>query len=118
MPDSPLFLNETCTNRLRPNRVLVNPQRIAGRCGLHKPDSPYSEDKTTVKALRHFFTYWFLEAGMKKDYVDEIRGDKRTASRDDYYEIRTRRLIEEYRKYVPRLNIKIRRTNKLLFFSE
>ena len=52
---------------------------------------------------------------MKKDYVDEIRGDKRIASRDEYYEIRMRRLIEEYRKYVPHLNIKIRKTNKLLF---
>ena len=114
-PDSPLFLNETFTNRLRPNRVLINLQRIAERCGLHKPDSPRSEDKTTVKALRHFFTYWFSETEINPQYIDELRGDKRAESRADYIEIRTKRLIEEYRKYAPVLNIKIRKTNKLLF---
>lgn len=55
---------------------------------------------------------------MDKDFVDEIRGDKRTASRDEYHDIRTNRLISEYRKYAPHLNIKIRKTNKLLFFEE
>jgi len=93
--------------------VLVNLQRIARRAGLHHPDSPHPEDKTTVKALRHFFTYWFNESGLSKDYVAELRGDQRTESQDVYYEIRTRRLIEEYQKYAPVLDIKKIKTDKL-----
>jgi Site-specific recombinase XerD len=100
---------------MRGNRVLVNIQRIAARCGLHDPDSPRTEDQINVKSFRYFFTYYFTESGMDKDFVDELRGDKRTASRDEYHDIRTNRLIFVYRSHAPHLNIKIRKTNKLLF---
>ncbi|WP_338102876.1 hypothetical protein [Methanolapillus millepedarum] len=53
---------------------------------------------------------------MNPDYVAELRGDRRENSQDDYYEIKTRRLIEEYNKHAPLLNIEIRKTDFLLNF--
>ncbi|MDH5811348.1 MAG: hypothetical protein QE160_03635 [Candidatus Verstraetearchaeota archaeon] len=53
----------------------------------------------------HWFTTWLLRNGMPREYVKELRGDKRGESIDVYHHINKEELRKAYLAYIPKLGI-------------
>ena len=100
-----LFVNYRSGNRIDRNTVYEIVTRYAERLGFHNPSSPRLEDHFSPHCIRHWFTTWLIEAGMPKDYVKELRGDKRREAVDIYYHISREELKRAYLAYVPKLGI-------------
>ncbi len=79
--------------------------RGALRAGLHDPASKNMEDHFSPHCCRHWFTTHLLEAGLKREYVKELRGDSRKEAIDIYHHINKEDLKREYLRYVPQLGV-------------
>jgi len=73
--------------------------------GLHKPDSKKLEDHFTPHCCRHWFTTHLRRNGMPREYVEELRGDKRNGAMDIYYPIDSEDLRKNYLSFIPQLGI-------------
>ncbi|MCJ7443750.1 MAG: tyrosine-type recombinase/integrase [Methanotrichaceae archaeon] len=79
--------------------------KAANRAGLHDKNSDRMEDHFSPHACRHWFTTHLLEAGMRRDYVQELRGDRRGAAIDIYTHINPKLLKESYLAHIPTLGV-------------
>jgi integrase/recombinase XerD len=100
-----LFVNYQSRNRIDRNTVYSIVTKYAERLGLHNPSSPRLEDHFSPHCIRHWFTTWLIENGMPRDYVKELRGDRRREAVDIYYHISREELRRAYLAYVPKLGI-------------
>ncbi len=83
-----------------PNRILA---RLAEPLQLHKPGGPLCF-KFTSHCFRHWFTTHLRRAGMKKEYIQFLRGDSMTReSWEVYNHIDPEDVRQEYLRCVPRL---------------
>ena len=73
--------------------------------GLSLPESPRLEDHFGPHCFRHFLTTELRRAGMKSEFLKELRGDSRREAVDVYDHIPFTELREEYLPCVPRLGI-------------
>lgn len=98
-----LFLNER-GGRLNRNGVYSIVTRYAERLGLHDPKGKLNE-KFTPHCFRHWFTTWLRRAGMKREFIKELRGDSRHETIDIYDHIDKKELRDSYLAYIPQLGI-------------
>lgn len=79
--------------------------KAAKRVGLHNPDSERMEEHFGPHCCRHWFTTRLSRAGMRREFIQELRGDSRWEAIDIYDHIDLKELKEAYRACVPRLGI-------------
>jgi integrase/recombinase XerD len=77
----------------------------AEKVGLHDPVSPRLEDHFTPHCCRHWFTTHLRRAGMPREFIQELRGDKRRDAIDIYDHIDMDELRRAYLAYIPKLLI-------------
>jgi len=100
-----LFVSYDTMDRLRRNGVWTAIVKYAKRLGFHNSQSPRLEDHFGPHCFRHWFTTWLLRNGMPREYVKELRGDKRGEAIDIYYHIDKKELRRAYLACIPKLGI-------------
>lgn len=91
--------------RLNRNGVGYTFVKWAAITGLHNPDSDKIEDHFTPHCCRHWFTTHLRRAGMPREFIMELRGDKRNSAMDIYYHIDREDLRKSYLACIPKLGI-------------
>ena len=100
-----LFISYNTLKRLSRNGVWTAIVKYAKRLGFHDSESPRLEDHFGPHCFRHWFTTWLLRSGMPREYVKELRGDKRKEAIDIYHHIDKQELRKAYLAYIPKLGI-------------
>jgi len=104
-PTKALFISYQSLRRLDRNGLYTAIVKYAKRLGFHNPDSPNLEDHFGPHCFRHWFTTWLLRNGMPREYVKELRGDKRHEAIDIYHHIDRQELRKAYLACIPKLGI-------------
>jgi len=99
-----LFIGETGT-RLNRNGVYIAVTKHAQRVGLHDSDSDKMEDHFSPHCCRHWFTTHLRRAGMTREFIQELRGDRRRDAIDIYDHIDKEELREAYLGHIPQLGV-------------
>ena len=102
---SALFISYNTLDRLSRNGVWNAIVKYAKRLGFHNPNSPRLEDHFGPHCFRHWFTTWLLRNGMPREYVKELRGDKRREAIDIYHHIDREELRKAYLACIPKIGI-------------
>jgi len=100
-----LFISYNTLDRLSRNGVWNAIVKYAKRLGFHNPKSPRLEDHFGPHCFRHWFTTWLLRNGMPREYVKELRGDKRREAIDIYHHTDKEKLRKAYLACIPKLGI-------------
>lgn len=98
-----LFIGER--GRLNRHGVEESIKTWAIKFGLHNPDSKKLEDHFTCHTLRHCNTTYLRRNGMPREFIKELRGDKRHETIDIYDHIDTQELKRAYLSYIPKFGI-------------
>ncbi len=99
-----LFLNHE-GERLNRSGVFNGVVEAAKRAGLHDPASERLEDHFGPHCCRHWFCTHLFRAGMRREYIKELRGDSRKEAFDLYNHIDLKELKEAYLACIPQLGI-------------
>mgnify|MGYP000843568612 FL=1 len=99
-----LFLNHE-GDRLQRRGVSDVVYKAAERVGLHKPESKRMEEHFSPHCTRHWFTTHLRRAGMRREFIQELRGDARREAIDIYDHIDLKELKEAYLACIPQLGI-------------
>ena len=91
--------------RLRRRGVYDTVIKHATRVGLHNAESKEREKHFGPHSLRFWFTHVLLQAGMRREMVQELRGDQRREAVDIYDRIPRDELREAYLAHMPQLGI-------------
>jgi len=102
--EAALFLS-TWGRRISRNDVYRAVTEAAKRVGLHDPESKRLEDHFSPHACRHWFCTYLFRAGMRREYIKELRGDSRKEAFDLYNHIDLKELKEAYLACIPQLGI-------------
>jgi integrase/recombinase XerD len=102
--ESALFLSGWA-NRISRNDVYQAVTNAAARVNLHNPESSRMEDHFSPHNCRHFFTTHLRRAGMRREFIQELRGDSRREAIDIYDHIDLKELKEAYLACIPQLGI-------------
>ena len=100
-----LFVSYQSLNRLDRNGCYEAVVKYARKLGLHDSASQRLEDHFGPHCFRHFFTTWMLRNGMQREYVKELRGDRRREAVDIYHHIDKEELRKAYLACVPKLGV-------------
>jgi len=87
------------------NDVYLAVTKAAERVGLHNPKSGRLEDHFSPHACRHWFTTHLRRRGMRREFIQELRGDSRKEAIDIYDHIDLKELKEAYLAAIPQLGI-------------
>ena len=79
--------------------------KAAARVGLHDPGSERLEDHFGPHCCRHWYCTHLFRAGMRREYIKELRGDSRKEAFDLYNHIDLKELKEAYLAAIPQLGI-------------
>ncbi len=99
-----LFLNSE-GERLNRSGVYNLVTESARRAGLHDPTSERLEDHFGPHCCRHWFCTHLFRAGMRREFIKELRGDSRKEAFDLYNHIDLKELKEAYLACIPQLGI-------------
>lgn len=99
-----LFLNHG-GDRLQKHGVSDTVYNAAIRVGLHSPASEQMEEHFSPHCCRHWFTTYLRRAGMRREFIQELRGDSRREAIDIYDHIDLKELKEAYLACIPQLGI-------------
>ncbi len=99
-----LFVGET-GQRLMRSGVYNMMVKYAERAGLHNPKSSSTEDHFSTHNFRHWFTTHLRRAGMSREFIQILRGDKRRDAIDIYDHVDKEELRKAYLACVPKLGI-------------
>jgi integrase/recombinase XerD len=99
-----LFLNQE-GKRLQRSGVGAAVINAATRVGLHNPESDRLEDHFGPHCCRHWNTTHLLRAGMKREYVQWLRGDAIKEAVDIYFHIDPDDVREAYLACIPQLGV-------------
>lgn len=99
-----LFTNQY-GDRLKRNGVFQAVARNAEAVGLHDPNATEIEKRFTPHCCRHWFTTHLRRSGMKREFIQELRGDTRSDTIDIYDHIDRKELREAYLAHIPTLGI-------------
>jgi integrase/recombinase XerD len=91
--------------RLKRHGVYSIVCKHAEKVGLHNPESPKPEDHFTPHCFRHWFTTWLRRDGMPREFIQELRGDRRREAIDIYDHIGRAELRKAYLACIPQLGI-------------
>ncbi len=82
-----------------PNEIVA---RFGSQFGLHDPAGNLDK-KLTPHCFRHFFTTHLRRAGMSREFIQELRGDRRRDAIDIYDHIDISELKNRYLECIPKL---------------
>lgn len=99
-----LFIGEK-GGRLKRNGIYSMVVKYAERVGLHDSTSDKPEDHFTPHCFRHWFTTHMRRAGMDREFIKALRGDRRKQAIDIYDRIDPEELRKQYLAYVPQLGL-------------
>lgn len=102
---SPALFLSTWGYRISRTDVYELVTKAAEHIGLHDPTSDRLEDHFSPHCCRHFNTTHLLRAGMKREYVQWLRGDAIKEAVDIYFHIDPKDVQEAYLACIPRLGI-------------
>lgn len=88
--------------RISRNYVYNTVTRVASRLGLHDHRGALNK-KFTPHCFRHFFTTHLRRAKMPREFIQELRGDRRKDAVDIYDHIETEELRRTYLACIPGL---------------
>lgn len=91
--------------RLKRNGIYSMVLKYAERVGLHDPDSNRLEDHFSPHCFRHWFTTHLRRAGMDREFIKALRGDRRREAIDIYDHIDQLELRRAYLAYIPQLGV-------------
>jgi integrase/recombinase XerD len=100
-----LFVSYQHGERIHRNTIYRNFTSWGEKAGLHNPKSDRLEDHFTPHCCRHWFTTHLRRAGMPREFIKELRGDKRTEAMDIYDHIDMEELRRSYLAHIPKLGI-------------
>jgi integrase/recombinase XerD len=100
-----LFLSYQTSDRLSRNGAYNAVVKYAKRLGYHDSNSDKLEDHFGPHCFRHWFTTFLLRNGMPREYVKELRGDRRGEAIDIYHHIDREELRKTYLACIPKLGI-------------
>jgi integrase/recombinase XerD len=100
-----LFISYRTQDRLSRNGAYQAVAKYAQKLGLHNSESPKLEDHFGPHCFRHWFTTVLLRNGMPREYVKELRGDKRREAIDIYHHLDKEELRKAYLACIPKLGI-------------
>jgi len=99
-----LFLNHE-GERLNRSGIFNAVVEAARRAGLHDATSERLEDHFGPHCCRHWFCTHLFRAGMRREYIKELRGDSRKEAFDLYNHIDLKELKEAYLACIPQLGV-------------
>lgn len=99
-----LFLN-TRGERLKRGGIDHMVRNAAVRAGLHDTKSPRMEDHFSAHCCRHTWTTWLLQAGMRREYVQWLRGDAIREAMDIYFHVDPEDVRRSYLACIPQLGL-------------
>ncbi len=99
-----LFVSES-GHRLHDEAIASRIAKWAVQFGIHDKKSERLEDHFTAHNFRHCFTTYLRQAGMSREYIGELRGDKPKEVFDIYYHIDHRDLRKSYLSSIPKFNV-------------
>jgi integrase/recombinase XerD len=91
--------------RLNRNGVYSMVAKYAQRVGLNNPKSPKPEDHVSPHCFRHWFTTHLRRAGMDREFIKTLRGDRRREAIDIYDRIDGAELRRAYLAFIPQLGL-------------
>ena len=92
-------------HRISRNDVYRAVTEAAARIGLHNAGSKRLEDHFSPHACRHWYCTHLFRAGMRREYIKELRGDSRKEAFDLYNHIDLKELKEAYLAAIPQLGV-------------
>lgn len=102
--EAALFLSSRGT-RVNRNTIYRAVTEAAARVGLHNFESERLEDRFGPHCARHWFCTHLFRAGMRREFIKELRGDSRKEAFDLYNHIDLKELKEAYLACIPQLGI-------------
>lgn len=99
-----LFVGEH-NRRLVRNGIYSLTVKHALNVGLHDPTSARTEDHFSPHCFRHWFTTHLRRAGMNREFIKALRGDRRREAIDIYDRIDREELRRAYLAYIPQLGL-------------
>ena len=100
--DNALWINPRHGTRINKNHVYTTVTKHASRLGLHDRRGPLIK-KFTPHCFRHFFTTHLRRAKMPREFIQELRGDRRSDAVDIYDHIEIQELRRMYLSCIPSL---------------
>jgi integrase/recombinase XerD len=100
-----LFVSYTTGKRVDRNGVYNSFINWAIKSGLHNPKSKKVCGRFTPHCCRHWFTTHLRRAGMSREFIMELRGDKLHDAMDVYYHIDKEELRKSYLACIPQLGV-------------
>lgn len=91
------------SQRVNPMQVDTLVKRYAQAVGLHDPASESLSDRFTPHCCRHWFCTHLYRAGMRREFIKELRGDSKKDAFDVYNHIDMKALKEAYLACIPLL---------------
>ncbi len=91
--------------RLKTFGVTELVEKSALRVGLHNSESERLEDRFTPHCCRHWFTTHLLRAGMRREYVQWLRGDAIKEAVDIYFHVDPEDVRRAYLACIPQLGV-------------
>lgn len=104
-PSTDALFSNNRGGRLQRNGVYSAVTKHAEAVGLHDPESTDLQDRFTPHCCRHWFTTHLRRSGMKREFIQELRGDTRGDAIDIYDHIEREELREAYLAHIPTLGI-------------
>lgn len=104
-PDTDALFTNQFDGRLKRHGVYSAVTNNAENVGFHAPDSTDPQERFTPHCCRHWFTTHLRRSGMKREFIQELRGDTRGDSIDIYDHIDREELREAYLAHIPSLGI-------------
>ena len=100
-----LFVSYQSLKRFDRNGLYTAIVKYATNLGFHDPNSTKIEDHFSPHCFRHWFTTWLHRKGMPREFVKELRGDRRREAMDIYDHIDRDELRRAYLACIPKLGI-------------
>jgi integrase/recombinase XerD len=100
-----LFASYQSLNRFDRNGLYTATVKYATNLGFHNSNSPRLEDHFSPHCYRHWFTTWLRRNGMPREFVKELRGDRRKEAMDIYDHIDHYELKRAYLACIPKLGV-------------
>jgi integrase/recombinase XerD len=104
-PTNALFVSYQSLKRLDRNGLYTAIVKYATNVGFNNPNSTKLEDHFSPHCFRHWFTTWLRRNGMPREFVKELRGDRRKEAMDIYDHIDRDELRRAYLACIPKLGI-------------
>lgn len=97
-----LFVSSFDYERISRNRVNEIVARHGSTLGLHDPEGNLNT-KLTPHCFRHWFTTHLRRSGLPREFIQELRGDRRKDAIDIYDHIDLSELKQRYLECMPKL---------------